>query len=162
MRIVVTETKVYKFEELTKEQQQKAIDNLYDINIDHDWWDFVYEDAKTIGCEIRGFDIDRGSFCELKMNYPESTARNILENHGKNCDTFKLAEEFLKDCERNGHHLLGQFEDWEDIEREFKRAIAEEYLSMLRREYEYLTSEEAIKETIECNEYEFTEEGKIY
>jgi hypothetical protein len=33
---------------------------------------------------------------------------------------------------------------------------------MLRHEYEYLTSEEAIKETLIINEYDFTIDGKIY
>jgi hypothetical protein len=33
---------------------------------------------------------------------------------------------------------------------------------MLRQEYEYLTSEGAIIETIEANEYEFTEEGRMF
>jgi hypothetical protein len=32
----------------------------------------------------------------------------------------------------------------------------------LEKEYDYLTSREAIEETISCNEYEFTEEGEIY
>jgi predicted transcriptional regulator len=32
---------------------------------------------------------------------------------------------------------------------------------MLQKEYEYLTSEEAIIETIEANEYEFTEKGEM-
>jgi len=34
--------------------------------------------------------------------------------------------------------------------------------SWLQKEYEYLTSKEAIIETIEANEYEFTENGIIY
>jgi len=37
----------------------------------------------------------------------------------------------------------------------------EEYLSLLRQEYEYLTSKDAIVETIQANDYEFTEEGKL-
>ena len=32
---------------------------------------------------------------------------------------------------------------------------------MLRNEYEYLTSEEAVIESIRANEYEFTEDGKL-
>jgi hypothetical protein len=32
----------------------------------------------------------------------------------------------------------------------------------LEKEYEYLTSEETIKESLIANEYDFTEDGKIY
>ena len=32
---------------------------------------------------------------------------------------------------------------------------------MLQKKFEYLQSEEAIKETIEANEYEFTANGKL-
>lgn len=52
---------VYKFNELSEESQQKAIENLYDINVDYDWWESTHEDAKTIGLEITEFDIDRGA-----------------------------------------------------------------------------------------------------
>lgn len=44
-----------------------------------------------------------------------------------------------------------------DCLRDFMRWIYRQ----LEKEYEYLTSEEAIKETIEANEYEFTENGKL-
>ena len=46
------ETKVYKFEELTKEAQSKAIEKCYDINVCHDWWECTYNDAKTIEAQI--------------------------------------------------------------------------------------------------------------
>jgi hypothetical protein len=39
--------------------------------------------------------------------------------------------------------------------------ILYEYLEMLRQEYEYQTSEEAIIETIEANEYTFLEDGTM-
>ena len=66
MRIKTTETKVYKFEELTDEQKEKAIEKLYDINVNYDQWDFTYDDAERIGLKLEGFDIDRGSYCKAK------------------------------------------------------------------------------------------------
>lgn len=67
----------------------------------------------------------------------------------------------------------GYLKDWdtiieyypEDIDTEdidFRRALQEDYASILQQEYEYLTSEEAIRETIEANDYEFTDDLKIY
>lgn len=50
---------VYTFEELNDEQKEKAIMNLSDINVNHDWWEYMYSDAETIGLRITGFDLDR-------------------------------------------------------------------------------------------------------
>ena len=50
-------TKVYKFSELSETSQQKAIEKLFDINVDCDWWEFVYEDFKNL-CKTIGIDVD--------------------------------------------------------------------------------------------------------
>ena len=39
--------------------------------------------------------------------------------------------------------------------------LSEGYRVMLASEYDYLSSEEAIIETIEANDYDFTAEGKL-
>jgi len=49
-----------------------------------------------------------------------------------------------------------------ELENQFHKELQEDYLSMLRREYEYLTSEEVIIEALECNGYEFLDNGSIY
>jgi hypothetical protein len=45
---------------------------------------------------------------------------------------------------------------------EFLCDLLEDYRIILSKEYNYQTSEETIKETIEANDYEFTAEGKLY
>lgn len=65
---------------------------------------------------------------------------------------YATADEIVTSCE----------DAIEDLTEEFEREILECYLTMLRNEYEYLTSEEAIKEHICANEYEFTEDGSQY
>ena len=40
--------------------------------------------------------------------------------------------------------------------------MAEEILTWLRDEYEYLQTDETVAETLIANDYEFTEEGAIY
>ena len=59
---------------------------------------------------------------------------------------------------------LEQFK-WEDeaskIEACFTKALLEDYLIILRDEYEYQTSREQIVESIKANDYLFTELGKI-
>jgi hypothetical protein len=49
----------------------------------------------------------------------------------------------------------------DEIEMEF-RSLMQEFYSMLEKEHEYLTSEKAIIETIEANDYDFTENGRLF
>ena len=140
------EVKLYNYGELSDEAKEKVLNNLCDINVDCDWWECTYEDAAQIGLEIDGFDIGRGNEISGKLlEDPRTIKRLILENHGKSCDTYKYVKEFDMRSEID--------------EDDFIRGLLEEYLSMLRKEYEYQTTEESIKETIEANEYEFTESG---
>lgn len=166
------EVKLYKFSELSEEAQQKAIDSLYDINVFFDWWDSTYEDAERAGIKITGFDIDRGNYCEGEfIEGPEHTAHKIIDDHGQDCETYKTAEQYLKerdelintaqkdeDGEFTDEHELDNKLD--DLDAEFLKSILEDYRIILSKEWDYLTSKEAIIETIEANDYEFTEDGK--
>lgn len=167
---------LYSFDELSEEAQQKAIENLYDINIDYDWWDFTYDDAKEIGLKIEGFDLDRyrhatGYFLEDA----NTTANLILENHGNMCETYKTAEGFLtdwaelvkkysdgKDLDRVTEENEYDFDNEADeLEQKFLKSLLEDYSIILQKEYEYLTSDECIIETIKANKYTFTINGKL-
>jgi len=174
MRIDIKKTKVYKFDELPEDAKENALEKLYDININYDWYEFTYEDAKNIGLDITSFDIDRGSYCKGKfIESAESTADLIIANHGIDCETYKTAQAYLKErdeiCSTAKRDENGELEDenalddkLDELDAEFKKSIFQDYLIILRKEYEYQTSEEAILETIEANDYEFTIEGNIY
>ena len=60
----IKEIKLYKFDELSDEVKEKVIERLWDINVDCDWWDAVFDDAEQIGFEINAFDLDRGRYCK--------------------------------------------------------------------------------------------------
>lgn len=157
MRIETKHIEIFKFNELTDSQKEKALDNLFNINVDDDfWWSHIYEDAAEIKCTLESFDIDRGSYCKLNIDCASTTINTILQTHGENCETYAIASKY-KDFILNEHGEIDEFH-----EREFKKELQEEYLAILRREYEYLTSKEAIIETIESNDYEFTNDGKLY
>jgi hypothetical protein len=177
MKQITVTTNVYKFDELSEEGKQKAIEGLWDINVDYEWWDFAYEDAKLIGVKINGFDIDRGSYCDIKLiNGEIAICQAILKSHGEMCDTFKMAEKFLPQLQSalSDYEIANDDDDidydvyleaqdkYNDLKDEFKNELQEKYLIILRKEYEYLTSEEAIIETIEANDYDFTEDGKLF
>jgi hypothetical protein len=168
----IIETKVYNFDELPKDIQQKVLEKNAYINVSYDWWEFTYEDAERIGLKIKGFDIDRGNYCEGEFTLSANeVAQNIFNEHGKDCETFKTATKFMEEWQPVFNEYMDEnsekFESREsedklqDLEDEFLKDICEDYKIILRNEYEYQTSEEAIIETIEANEYTFTIEGKM-
>lgn len=168
------EIKLYKFDELPEDIQAKVIQNYSDINVNYNWWEGIYYDAKEIGLKITGFNIDRGNYCELDNIKDLTTVADlILENHGETCETYKIAESFLKErdeiidsAERDENgDFADEYQvdsDLDDLEDSFKKDLSECYLSILRNEYDYLYIEEAIINTIQANEYDFTADGKIY
>ena len=171
------EIKVYKLNELPEEIQEKAIEKLSDINVNYDWRNHIYQDAETVGIAVNGHD-ERG--CSIQVDDCEETANKILEGHGDHCETYKTAKSFLS----NKSKLVEKYSDginkdivsedneldfdneMDDLEKEFTHSLSEDYKIMLQKyrimlqkEYEYMTSEKAIKETIEANDYDFTIEG---
>lgn len=170
-------TKIYKFAELSEEAKQTAIENLSYINVDHDWWDSVYMDAKNVGLQITGFDLDRNRHANgIFIESATECAYKILAQHGEKCETHLTAHNFIQDYNK----LVEKYSDGvntdivaeeneydfdneaDDLEQDFLTSILEDYSLILQKEYEYLTSEEAIIETIEANDYEFTQDGKIF
>lgn len=162
---------LYSFDELSEEAKQKAIENLYDLNVDHDWWQWTYEDAERVGIKITGFDLERGSYCKGDfLEDAETVAKLILKEHGEQCESYKTALQFMDEKCRLVHRYeseipemdQGDFDyDLECLEDEFLKSICEDYRIILQKEYEYLTSEEQIIESIKANEYTFTENGKL-
>jgi hypothetical protein len=167
MKTITKTYNVYQFSELSEEAKENAINKLADINVGHDYWyESTLDDAAEVKLKITEFDLDRNRHCkgEFMESAPE-TAELILQNHGKDCETYKTAKHFLNALDE----LTGQKENIEDVdedeiedlEDEFLQSILEDYSIILQKECEYLQSEEAIIETIQANEYEFLEDGSL-
>jgi len=165
-------TKLFQFNELSKEAQEKAISQLSDINVNYDWWDFTYNDAKEVGITLDGFDIDSNSII-IKIDDADYTAHEIIKNHGEECATHLTAKEYNLMKETILYNApkdkFGTFEDeheldakLDDLQEQFTKQIGFDYLGILKHEYEYQTSDEAIKETIIVNDYEFTQDGRQF
>lgn len=167
---------VYTIDELSEEVQNKVINKHYDINVsDSFWYDNVKNDAEEIGLLISSFDIKRraikGKFIETAFE----TAANIKEDHGETCDTYKTAANYLtnydiefkqfEDENRKGYcaeEKEEEFDEWLDnFDQSFLKGLLQDYLKILQDEYDYITSNEAIKETIRISEYLFTENGEM-
>ena len=108
-------------------------------------------------------------YCKTEIGKIRPMLRGLIENgkikvycrskHGRqDLDTFADAEFYGYDATN-----IEKFTDYWTTELEdILKMMANVFLSRLRDSYEYLTSEEAIIESIEANEYEFTEDGKRY
>jgi len=177
MRTITTTIELYQFEELSEVAQQRAIEGIRDINTDLEWWEYVYEDAKNVGLEISEFDLGRANSIKITFQHSaDYTARLIMEEHGPDCATYAAANKYSD--ERNeilahpelyylhegpeDNPYISQDEALEDLETSFLGTLGDEYLAMLQREYDYLTSDKAVKESIIANAYEFHASGKLY
>ena len=93
-----------------------------------------------------------------------------MSEHGNQCETYKTAFNFLNErdtlvrkfsdginfdvvTEENAHEFD---QECDELEEQFLEDLLSDYADILQKQYEYLYSDEAIKETIEANGYEFT------
>lgn len=201
MRTIVKETTVYSFAELSKESQERAIENLRDINVDYEDWDeCVLSDQEEILKDL-------GFTSELKISYSGFWSQGDGASFTcKNVDLAKvvpavggykfkhkaLENLFYQNCKGtvnrgnlpyvhemstnynyaidfytfNGYQHPRICAAIEDIAEKLETQIVEYIVELnqkiykaIEAEYEALRTDEAVRDTIEANEYEFTEDG---
>ena len=160
------EIEIYKFNELSEEAKETALNKLYDINVDNNWWEFTFEDAANIGLKLIEFDLDRNRHAKGEFNLAAcEVAANIFKDHGEMTETYKTTFDFMEEWQPVFNEYM-KTEEGEDelmeLEEDYLSSLLEDYSIMLQNEYEYRTSEKAIIETIECNEYDFLIDGTMY
>lgn len=193
----IKELLLYSFDQFDEKMQQTIIDNNRDINVDHEWWEFVYEDAKTIAA-LFGLDIDKiyfsgfwsqgnGACFKGDYAYKKGGLKAVKEYAPNDKDLHEIVQN-LQDIQRpyfyqleartrqQGHYShsgcmsvdvyhnedFGEldYSEFEDDITDQLRYFADWIYSRLEDEYEYLTSDEQIKEVILSDEYLFTENGE--
>ena len=189
---------LFSFDELSEDIQSKVIDNFRDINVDHDWWEHVYEAFKE-DCE---FEVDRiyfSGFCSqgdgamfeysrvpdtLKASFIEGLKlspmrkawlmNNVsVSGHGKHSGHYyhenSCYHDIYWEVDNGDLNWSTRFYQWiESFYGEFEDYVIEIYKDKcqdlyrdLEKEYDCLTSDEQVRETILCNEYEFNEYGQV-
>jgi len=158
------EVMLYEFRELNESAKEKAIERFRDFNVDYEWWSNSYDGMAECGIVIHEFDTHRGTIkSEIDDEY--ETAQTIISDWGETSILHVLSKQFLLDREAlvkkygEGNQTDKYDDDLNYLERDYHHDLNEEMWKMLREEYEYLTSDEAVIESIEINNYEFTEEG---
>jgi hypothetical protein len=164
---------LFAINELTDEVKSKVLDKFRDINVNDDWRDSIYDDAKEIGLKITSFNLDRNRHAKGKfLLAANEVAQNILNNHGKSCETYKTASSFIEDWQPIFNDYMDESsekyesketeEKLQEMEDSFLDSLLEDYSIMLQKEYEYLMEDKAVEETIIANEYQFLENGKRF
>lgn len=173
--------------------KEKLIARYRDINVDHDWWDWVYEDfvehclskgihveAKEIyfsgfwnqgdGATFSGFVNKKGIHKLVDMKYYPMTAKLIEEDgsvyfgwvssgHGFNTPSIESTMDKFEAVIGDDHPLVEVWDEALDGEYEMLCEFVQEEVNelcrylygKLREEYEYLSSDEAVWESIEAN-----------
>ena len=175
--------KVYKFAELSKAAQERALNEFRDVNVGYNWWEDTFGTIRTagkiIGLGIGKIHFDTDSYCtfDAHYRYVRGAVKAIQAEFPTTTDLHDVARKLqalqkrhfysLSCAVREGRSMnyYRCFRFGEDYECEDLGDILDDFAhwarSTLRGEYKYLTSDEAIQEAIEANEYEFTEEGKL-
>ena len=181
MRQITQVQTIVKYNELNEDQKTKVINNLRDINVDHDWFDFTYEDTKTI-LEFLGFSdvkIQFSGFSSQGDGASFTGKFKVSDNVNETKDRIKAVKEYTPHIKLFEYGMMRfNNEEWSDetllIKRishryshsgtissdnkdltKFVRDFSNELYKTLEKEYDYLTSRKCIEETIEANEYEF-------
>lgn len=80
MRAINQTSNVYSFDELSKEAKEYAIEKvrISDWYLSYEWWDFIYDDAKTIA-NLMGWSIDKIYFSGFWNQGDGACFEGILE-----------------------------------------------------------------------------------
>lgn len=165
---------IYTIKELPKDVQKKVIEKNRHINVEHEWYDFIFDnfiiEAKKYGFIVTSKDIHFSGFysqgdgaCfdgEIKTRF-KNVRFDIRKNHfaGNYC------------------HSTTRFIDFENlypdkplskIDKKLKelqenyKMLCDKLYKTLSDNYEHLTSDESILESLEANEYYFYNNGEFY
>ena len=189
MQSMTVET--YKYDELSEEAKEKALETMQDINTDYEWWDSAIEDAKEIG-RIMGIEISNiyfsgfssqgdGAFFKGEYAYRKNSVKELIEYAPADEELHRIVKELRivqgrdfyqlsANAKQTGYYYDAEIavsrEDYKEMSKNAEESLKELLTDFmhwiyrtLEKEYEYLTSKEAIEETIRANEYKFTEDG---
>lgn len=188
MQIQTVQYTTYKYDELSDEAKEKAIQHNYDINIEHDWWMyddmFYYAGKEDYGIEINMsricFDLDRGSYLYFDTHDHGSKydkraiaiidSKKFLKRSGFDLRKVKhLIDNVSIDTKHygggDGKNIIECYDCTQEEEEQMQSCLDKfiyELLNNLRNDYDSLTSREAIEETIRMNDYDFLADGSIF
>ena len=174
---------VYSFDELSEEAQERALNELRPVDIEPYWYEDTFDTIRTAG-KLLGLDIgdihfDTYLYCtfDASYEYARGAVKAVRNEFPRMTDLHDVARK-LQDLQKRHFYSLSCavtkgrttnryscFRFGEDYECEDLGDIIDDFAHwariQLRDDAEYRMSDEAVKEMIEANEYEFTEDGEL-
>lgn len=157
----IIEVTIYKFDELNDTAKEKAR-NWYREDLDYPWFSeaigSIRAFVKHFGAELRDWQIGSGSGRDyIKTNATNENFRGVkLKDIDKDymptgyCLDADLWGEFFRVFQRTG-----------DAKYSFEQAL-EEAIVGIQRDIDYQYSDECVDETLRINDYQFTEDGRVW
>jgi hypothetical protein len=185
------EITLYQFKELSKEAQAKALETYRDINTDYEWYDYIFEEwkekLKKLGYEdaeilFSGFGSQGDGACFtaevylkhwLKKHKLEKKYKKLFQEADDVKITIKhswrysyssstdVDYEWYGDAERLTDKLEDNILEVIELIKEEREKLGDKIYKELDDTYYNLIGDEAIADTLEVNEYDFTDDGKI-
>ena len=168
MERITKEITLYTFDELSEETKEIARNWFREGLTGEFEQECTLDDAKAIGLDIIELSqhrANKGKFIEGAVE----CAQAIIEDHGKECETYKTARSFLESLDslnveypedEEGYRSEAYEDEKEDLEKEFLQSLLSDYQYMLDKDIGYQNSDEAVDENIRANGYTFRENGK--
>ena len=180
--------------ELKEDALQTVLENNYDINVDHSWWE--YDDTPAMDMKELGLEIDTTKMnWDLEARYRQlyfhtdgiliADIDELLKALVKDLKLPKKIVDAIKDDSIQLHFGLQHFgggdgrsyfnyTDYTDksitdslkfnldeaLQGWFDDNVIEHILNYYEESYKSLTSKEAIVDTLDANEFEFTADGQ--
>lgn len=153
------ETTIYTFEELSDKAKERAIEKMRGIT-DYPWYEECLGSLRAFCDEFSVKVTDYTlSDCYRASISTDATPKHFRGVRLSGFDREAMLTGFCFDCDLR-YTFHDEFKRTGDAYHAFETAI-EAFLSAVRRDIEWHYSDEAITETIELNNYEFTEDGEI-
>lgn len=174
---------VYSFAELSEKAKERALNAFRDINVEFNWYEDTFGTIRTagelLGLDIDGIYFDTDSYCifDAYYRYARGAVKAVRNEFPRMTDLHEVARD-LQALQRRYFYSLRCnvasqrdtnsyqcFRFGEDYECDDLGDIIDDFAHwariLLRDEYDYFTSDEAVQEAIEANEYEFDEAGNL-
>lgn len=156
----VIETIVYTFDELNDQAKEKARE-WYRSGFEYPWWSEVQDSLKSFCAEF-GVSVLDYSIGDARREFikTDATNANFRGLKFKDFDREAMPTGFCFDCDLR-YTFADQFKKNGDALGAFKEAL-EAFLTSVRDDVEYQYTDESVDENIRANDYQFTENGKIF
>lgn len=157
----IVEVKVYTFDELS-EGAKEAARNAYRQNINYPWFSEALDSIRAFvthfGVELKDWQIGSGSGRDYIKT--DATGENFRGVKLKDVDKDYMPTGYCLDADLWGE-FFRVFQKTGDAKYAFEQAL-EEAICGIQRDIDYQYSDKCIDETLEINDYRFTENGGIW